>query len=137
MRINEMLIDYLMRFVGLPYMWNGNGILGFDCSGLACEGLKAFGVINCDMTAQQLAYKFKDGKVTVPDAGYLVCYGQSFDCITHIGIAINESLMIEAGGAGSACKTKEHAEKLGAMVRIRPIAGRKDLVAVVNPFHDK
>jgi cell wall-associated NlpC family hydrolase len=38
----DLLIQYAMSFIGVPYRWGGsNPITGFDCSGLVQEILKS------------------------------------------------------------------------------------------------
>lgn len=128
--------DYLMRLVGLPYRWGGDDpIDGFDCSGLVLEFLKSQGLVagHDDLTAQGLAAKFHASPATAPQFGTLLFYGDTIKSITHVTLALSETLMIEAGGGGSATKTREDAARQNAFVRIRPIAGRKGLVAVRHP----
>ena len=128
-----LLLQYLMHFIGKAYRWDGNGILGLDCSGFIGEGLKAIGLIDVDMAAKQMATLFENRKVALAQAGCLVFFGTK-DAITHVGIALNEELMLEAGGGGRGMDTLEEAEAVGAMVRMRPISRRKDLVLIVDPL---
>ena len=51
----ELMIQYSKTFIGKPYRWGGEGVLGFDCSGfiqevLSCVGFDPKG----DQTAQGL-----------------------------------------------------------------------------------
>ena len=61
--------------------------------------------------------------------GDVLFFGKSVEGITHVAIALDSNLMVEAGGGGSKCKTP--ATSTG-MVRVRPIASRKDLVAALR-----
>ena len=133
------LSEYALKFVGRPYIWGGDGSGkcegGFDCSGLALECLWAFGILlNGDMTAQGIhdAIMDKSGHV-VPRmyiaADDLLFFGKDAKHITHVAIALDNSLMVEAGGGGSKCKT---AATSTGMVRVRPISWRKDLVAALR-----
>jgi hypothetical protein len=38
------VLDYLMQFVGQPYVWAGQAPGGFDCSGLMWYGMQHFGI---------------------------------------------------------------------------------------------
>ena len=133
------LSEYALKFVGRPYIWGGDGSGkcggGFDCSGLVLECLWAFGILpNGDMTAQGIYTALcKKGWAAVPvkAAAFedILFFGKDLKHITHVAIAIGNGLMIEAGGGGSKCKT---AATSTGMVRVRPIASRKDLVAALR-----
>lgn len=131
--------DYALKFLGRPYVWGGDGSGkfdgGFDCSGLVVECLRAFGYINCDLTAQGL-YRHLSARwnllglttyKSLPSD--VLFFGKNIYEITHVAIAIGDNLMVEAGGGGFKCKS---AETSTGMVRIRPISSRKDLVAAIR-----
>jgi len=131
------MINYAMNFLGTPYRWGGNSpTLGYDCSGfvqelLASEGIDPPG----DQTAQALADFIQTKGITVqlPIMGSLLFFGKSKTQITHVAVAISPFQMIEAGGGDSTTVTNEIADKQGAMVRIRPISRRNDLVLIIMP----
>jgi len=128
------LISYAKTMIGTSYRWGGNGGEAFDCSGfvqevLACEGLDKKG----DQTAQEIYNHFlQKGLGSGIQRRSLLFFGESTEKITHVAIAIGSSQMIEAGGGGRNIKTHEDAIKAGAMVRIRPITSRLDLIAAVK-----
>lgn len=127
-------VPYLMRFLGSPYKWGGEGPynVGFDCSGLVLEGLRAFGFHgNADLTAQGIFDKFATGTNSSSEVrtGVLLFFGKSRTQITHIGVAINNNQFIEAGGGDSHTVAK-------GMVRIRPLSWRRDLIASVDIFKE-
>ncbi len=133
------LSEYALKFLGRPYIWGGDGSGkcsgGFGCSGLVVECLRAFGYVNGDFTAQSLHdhLLLKWERVCLLDwksaSSDLLFFGKSESKITHVAIVIGDSLMVEAGGGGSKCKTLETST---GMVRLRPISSRKDLVAVLR-----
>lgn len=133
------LSEYAMKFIGRPYIWGGDGSGkcggGFDCSGLVLECLWAFGKIDAkDRTAQGLHdYLCEKWYGDVPKefiaANDILFFGKDVHHVTHVAIAIDNYLMVEAGGGGSKCKTP--ATSTG-MVRVRPIASRKDFVAALR-----
>lgn len=124
-----------MSFVGTEYHFGGDDPLkGFDCSGLAMEMLIAFGFKIPDMNAHNLyvwcqAQGFKPHK----QLGALSFYGKR-DAITHVGIVLNEHLMIEAGGGDSTVTSTEIAAAKNAFIRIRPILYRRDYVDIFYPI---
>jgi len=130
----DILIHYAKTFIGKPYLWGGNGVRGFDCSGFVQEVLKCVGLDpKGDQTAQGLYNYFtKRSKGSGVAAGSLLFWGRDIDRITHVSIAIDYFYHIEAGGGNSKTINKEIAEKQGAMVRIRPLNSRKDLIAAIK-----
>lgn len=131
--------EYAQKFIGRPYVWGGDGSGkcggGFDCSGLVLECLWALGILpHKDLTAQGIhdAIMDKSGHV-VPrpcvQENDLLFFGKDVKHVTHISIALDRDLMVEAGGGGSKCMSP--ATSTG-MVRVRPIASRKDLVAALR-----
>ena len=130
----ESVIQYLRGFQGAPYVYGGNGPF-FDCSGLVCEGLKAFGLLGPkeDLTAAGLLAKFQDREVSGPIPGALVFFGRSGSDVTHVGIAVDEFRFLEAGGGDKTTKDIHSAVPRGAMVRERPLRSRSDLLGFYLP----
>ena len=131
--------------LGKPYIWGGDDtIKGFDCSGLAQEVLASIGLDpKGDQTANALCEHFKhpaNGVMHIDNGivkgylefGTLLFFGNT-NRITHVAIAIDQTLMYEAGGGGSKTRTIEDAIAQNAYIRIRPIARRKDLIYAITP----
>lgn len=133
LRTPDQVIAYLRRFTGAPYRWGGNGP-EFDCSGLACEGLKYAGILSHgdDLVAQDLYRRFAASE-TAPLPGALVFFGARLTSITHVGIVVDETHMIEAGGGDAKTTDIHNAVLRGAMVRERPFRSRKDLLGFYMP----
>ena len=125
-----------LQFLKLPYIWGGDDpIKGFDCSGLAQELLQMVGLDPAgDQTAQGLYDHFKTRSKEGPrDAGTLIFFGSAINRITHVGIMLDDTSMIEAGGGGSKTVDAATAASQNAYTRVRPFSNRKDLIAVVTP----
>jgi cell wall-associated NlpC family hydrolase len=134
----NILIPYAMSFLGTPYKWGGNNRLeGLDCSGFVIELLKSAAepLPAPDMSAQALYdhYMAGHGEINRWSAGALVFFGDSASQITHVGMALDQYRMIEAAGGNALTLTPDDAKAKGAMIRIRPIKSRKNLVAIVKP----
>lgn len=134
----EFLIKFL-SLANLPYIWGGEGPIGYDCSGLVQYG---YGLIGIDPPGDQNAdtlmrHFLKSGSniialVSKPELGDLVCYGDPKVC-THVAIALNEFQMFEAGGGDHTCVSPEAAARKGAKLRVSAINRRKDLIVIVRP----
>lgn len=111
----------------IPYKWKGNSPLdGLDCSGFVCEVLRSVGLIGKeDYSAQMLYDKFKKNQSDLQE-GSLLFFGKSETALTHVAIAIDDYLMVEAGGGDSTTDTLEKAIARNAYVRVRPISSRAD-----------
>ena len=133
------LADYLTHFIGHPYIWQGDGTgkynYGFDCSGLVIEGLWALGILPVkDLTAQGIydalvKSGWREPFCPVTKRDDIIFFGKDEKSITHVAVALDDGLMLEAGGGGSKCKTV--ATSTG-FVRVRPLANRNDLVAILR-----
>jgi cell wall-associated NlpC family hydrolase len=128
-------ITYAWTLLGTPYRWGGESSIGIDCSGFAQEYLRSVGIDpDGDQGAAMLCRKFEFHEVPEPYRGCLVFFGKDKFSITHVGIALTDELMIEAGGGGSKTTSTEAAHRHKAFVKVRPINRRSDVVAIVDPF---
>jgi len=132
----ELLRDYALSFVKIPYIWGGfHPANGYDCSGFVQELLRSVGIDPpLDQTAQALFDHFViAGMPKKSGMGCLLFFGRSISRISHVAMALDNYRMIEAGG-GARNMTREKAIKTdGAMVRIRLIKSRRDLQASIRP----
>ena len=131
-----MMLTYLgiiaMQFLGTPYIYGGNNPLtGLDCSGFIQIPLKTVKIIKDDKDrSAQMIYNYiikskkYENKLA---ADSILFYGNSKDKITHVALALNENLMIEAGNGSRHCKTRKEAARRDARVRIIPI--KKNYIA--------
>jgi len=133
----RLLTDYALKFVGLPYKWGGSHPLeGYDCSGIVQEILSSVGLDPPgDQSAQNLYNYFQGGKSTVDKwgPGALAFFGASVTKITHVAFCLDQNRMLEAGGGDRSIQFAEDAIDKMAMVRIRLIRSRADLVSVLMP----
>jgi cell wall-associated NlpC family hydrolase len=90
--------------LGKPYVWGGNGSPGFDCSGLTHAAYAAAGV-NIPRTAQT---QYNTGPLLPAGAplqpGDLVFYGAGPGSVTHVGIVLSATQMIDAPHTGAAVR---------------------------------
>lgn len=134
----EILIQYAMKFVGLPYFWTGNNpVSGFDCSGLVLEILRSAGLWDKSDARAQDIYNYFDKNGSYKSSiseGCLLFFGKSVNQITHVAFAIDKFRYIEAGGGDSKTVSLADAIKQNAFVRIRhKNKGRTDMVAILKP----
>jgi len=127
-------VVYAQGQVGLPYLWGGDGPQltelpggqvrvtgGFDCSGLTRAAYAAAG-IELPRTAQQ---QYDAGPLvpagSSPQPGDLVFFGTGPDDVTHVGIAISATHMIDAPHKGAVVRVEPIWTNLVGMTR--PVAG--------------
>jgi cell wall-associated NlpC family hydrolase len=92
-------INWACRQRGQPYVWGGNGDPGFDCSGLTKAAYAAAGITLPRVAQDQFnAGPSVSGQSLLP--GDLVFFGASTTAITHVGIAISSTEMINAPDVG-------------------------------------
>ncbi len=91
------MINYAMSKVGGPYVWGGNGPVGFDCSGLVQQAFASVGV----NVAREGSDQFYNAPVRVPLSqmrpGDLLVFNQgSNGRFSHIAIYIGGNRVVQA-----------------------------------------
>jgi cell wall-associated NlpC family hydrolase len=109
-------VAYALDQLGTPYLWGGDGPSGFDCSGLVQAAYAAAG-IQLPRTAQE---QFDAGPL-VPDSqklepGDLVFFGTGASDVTHVGIVVSQTEMVDAPHTGGVVRLEPYdwSDYLGA-----------------------
>jgi len=109
-------VGYALAQLGTPYLWGGEGPGGFDCSGLVQAAYASVGV-PLPRTAQEQY----DAGPLVPagqplQAGDLVYFGTDTNHISHVGILVNPTEMIDAPHSGALVRVEPYhwSDYLGA-----------------------
>jgi cell wall-associated NlpC family hydrolase len=102
-RTAQVAIEFACAQRGLPYVWGGNGPAGgdsgFDCSGLTKAAYAAAG-INLPRTAQTQFNAGPRVPLTQVLPGDLVFFGAGVADVSHVGIAISATTMVNAPDFG-------------------------------------
>jgi cell wall-associated NlpC family hydrolase len=109
-------VAYALAQLGAPYLWGGDGPGGFDCSGLVQAAYAAAG-IQLPRTAQEQV----DVGPLLPDAqqlepGDLVFFGTGASDVTHVGIMVSQTEMVDAPHTGAVVRLEPYdwSDYLGA-----------------------
>lgn len=104
------VVNYALKFLGVPYVWGGSSPSGFDCSGLVMYAYAHFG-INLPRTSQE---QFKVGTSVSKSklkAGDLLFFEGNPP--GHVGMYIGDGKYIQA-------------PKTGDVVKVSLLSGRND-----------
>ena len=130
------LILLAMQYLNVPYIYGGNNpLIGIDCSALVQLPLRKLKVIRDYDHSAQMIYDdlIKNDYVSSePEMDCILFFGRSVDRISHIAIALNEELMIEAASGGPKVTLEQHAIAKQAKVEFNRIDRRNDLVASIK-----
>ncbi len=97
--IQQNIIDFAKLFMNTPYLWGGKSFMGIDCSGFTSVVFACFG-IRIPRDASEQALIGKDiAFVNEIQPADLVFFANNEGKITHVGIAINQDLIIHASGS--------------------------------------
>jgi len=135
-------VNFACSQKGIPYLWGGNGAEltqlpsgqtritgGFDCSGLTTAAYAAAGV-SLPRTAQT---QYDRGPLlpagTPLEPGDLVFYGTGPSTVTHVGIAISATRMIDAPHTGATVRIDSVGHYLAAA---RPVSAPSPRVSLVS-----
>lgn len=136
----NLLIQYAMSFIGTPYVFGSdNPLNGIDCSGFVQLVLRSAGMDpKGDQSAQTLYdYFAQHSTMGAIGPGTLAFYGLSVKAIGHVAFMVDNYRIIEAGGGGRDTLSIDLAKtKPEAMVRMRLLKYRPDLVATLKPNYN-
>lgn len=135
-------VRYLEHFIGTVYKWGGDDPMeGLDCSGLAVEGLQAFGKIRhgSDYVADGLfRVAFPTKRISVEQGkttrGALVGYQDSTGKVIHVEVSRGDGTVVGAIGGGAKTLTPGDAVASNAFVKIRPIGYRGQPTIACDPW---
>ncbi len=99
----QKVLDYAYAQLGKPYIWGGEGPVGYDCSGLTLMAYKQIGVY----MAHGSQWQYNNGtKIPLSQAqpGDLVFFGNSGPTNHHVGIYIGNGQMIHAPNSRTVVK---------------------------------
>ncbi len=100
----ENLLKSARSFMGIPYLWGGTSVKGFDCSGFVKTIYYLNGIILARDASLQFRHGIKLGRSAYPDSlitGDLLFFGSDRDGIprpTHVGMYIGDTEFIHASG---------------------------------------
>ena len=102
------VLAYAQAQLGKPYQWAATGPGSFDCSGLV---LRAFGSAGLALprtaAGQYAATRGEQVPISAVQAGDLVFFGSSAPTISHVGIAISPTKMIDAPHTGASVRVED------------------------------
>ena len=95
--LGQQVVDYAMQYLGVPYVWGGNGPNCFDCSGLTKYVYSHFGY-NLNRTASAQLSNGIPVSLADLQPGDLVFFdnGRVSTPVSHVGIYIGNSQFIHA-----------------------------------------
>ena len=95
------VVETATPFMGIPYLWGGTSVKGFDCSGFTQNVFK-FNRILLPRDANMQVHSGEevplDNGLDLLQPGDLLFWGPNADRITHVGIYIGDSEFIHADG---------------------------------------
>ncbi len=97
----EQIVTTALSSIGIPYLWGGNSVNGFDCSGFTQSTYKFHGIL----LARDANMQVHEGKpVSLADnlshlqPGDLLFFGRNPKKITHVGLYIGNDQFVHADG---------------------------------------
>ena len=93
------IVDFSKRLKGIPYLYGGNTLAGFDCSGFIYYVHNEAG-LNISRQSSE-GYFAQSATVSIPIVGDLVFFENTYKAgISHMGIYIGNNEFVHAGSKG-------------------------------------
>jgi cell wall-associated NlpC family hydrolase len=104
------VIAYAEAQIGRPYVWGATGPDAFDCSGLTMMAYRAAGITIPRTSQQQWAYgpRVPAGQEQPGDLVFFVGSDGTPSAPGHVGIVMNNGLMIDSPTEGETVKTEAY-----------------------------
>ncbi|MBP8959962.1 MAG: C40 family peptidase [Bacteroidales bacterium] len=96
--LNESLCDTALRFINSPYLWGGRIPTGIDCSGFTQLVYKIHGIALPRDSFQQAEKGVTVELIKDSRPGDLVFFDNDRGQITHVGMILEEGVVIHASG---------------------------------------
>jgi len=96
--VNESLCDTALRFINSPYLWGGRIPTGIDCSGFTQLVYKIHGIALPRDSFQQAEKGETVELIKDSKPGDLVFFDNDRGQITHVGMILDEGVVIHASG---------------------------------------
>lgn len=110
----QQVVNTAQQFLGVPYVWGGEGPRGFDCSGLVTYVFRQLGVELPHYTVSQ-AEKGTPVDRTALQPGDVIFFGENGGTgfLYHVGIYVGDNSFL-------------HAPRTGDVVKVSKLEGRYD-----------
>ena len=123
-------VDWALAQVGTPYVWGGETLgVDFDCSGLVQAAYKAAGITLPRVAQNQYDAAAKLGPGDPLQPGDLVFFSNGPTDVTHVGIYIGNSQMVDAPHTGADVRVEPTPTTPGATWGDEVVAGVTDPAA--------
>lgn len=97
------VVGFAYLQLGKPYIWGGNGDVGFDCSGITSS---AYGSIGIKIPRTSIAQSMHGTKVESSNlsVGDLIFFKGSEGYVNHVGMYVGEGKFLHASTSGDVVK---------------------------------
>ena len=106
-------LSFALSQLGVHYVWGGESVHGFDCSGLAQLSYRTAGISLPRTTEEQFDAGPHLPAATPLEPGDLVFFGQSDKDVTHVGIVVRSGEMVDAPHQGADVRTESFPTTIG------------------------
>ena len=127
----EKVINEVVKYIGIPYIWGGSNPTGFDCSGLIQWTIKKTHDVLIPRTTKLQSQKWKkqlNYDLNQIEPGDLIYFNGIDNTISHVGIFLSKNSFIHAPNRNELVK-----KSIMSSYWLKRFAGFINLNLIVNP----